>query len=131
MRVTKAIREYVEEEISKKYDNAANEIGKEYYDARDVIMYEINKIIQEASDKIIKYANENGYEYQYGYRSNDSMLVLNGSIGKKEIENKIHDERMRIRNKKYDKIKEVLFNLEMGETQKAELKSVLDSITIE
>ena len=63
MRVTKAIREYVEEEISKKYDAVINNVGKDYYAERDNITDHVKEIMQEASNKAVAYLESVGYSH--------------------------------------------------------------------
>ena len=129
MRLTKAIREYVEEEIYKKYNDAANEIGKEYYDAKHQAQEMVEEIMKEASNKASQYLKDLGYEVNPGYRG-DSIFIMNGSFSKKD-EREINDQRNELRSKARAKARQVLFDLEMGDTNKQELRDVLDSITID
>lgn len=130
MRVTKAIREYVEEEIYKKYDEYSANIGKEYYAEKDNVLKDIQKIIDSTNAVIIDVLKRKGFDYEYRYRNNN-LITIDGYIRKTDVEQSINNQRVQLRDKAKKKIKEVLFNLEMGETQKAELKQVIDSITVE
>ena len=129
MRLTKAIRDYVEEEIYKKYNDAANEIGKEYYEAKQHAQEMVEEIMKEASDKASQYLKDLGYEVSPGYRG-DSIFVMNGSFLKKD-EREINNKRQELRSKARAKARQVLFDLEMGDTNKKELRDVLDSIVID
>ena len=130
MRVTKAIREYVEEEIYKKYDEYSTNIGKEYYAEKDDVLKDIQKIIDSTNAVIIDVLKRKGFDYEYRYRNNN-LITIDGYIRKTDVEQSINSQRAQLRDKAKKKIKEVLFNLEMGETQKVELKQVIDSITVE
>ena len=130
MRVTKAIREYVEDEVYKKYKEAEDNIGKEYNTERQAVLDHVVDIMYEAGEKALDYIKQSGFEYRPGYREN-CIFNLAGSVEKKEMEAFIGKEYTRLRNNRDKKVKQILFDLEMGETEKAELKSVLDSVTIE
>ena len=124
MRLTKAIRDYVEEEIYKKYNEAASEIGKEYYEDKQRA-----EDMKEASAKAEQFLKDLGYNVHYGYREN-SLYSLNCHFDKKE-EREINDQRQELRSKARVKARQVLFDLEMGDTDKKELRDVLDSITVD
>lgn len=130
MRVTRAIREYVEDEINKKYDAAMDAISADYYTERQHVIDHIHEIMREASKVAEQYIKESGYEYSYGYR-NESVFSFCGNIRKEEVDKVIFEQKEKLRKNKQNKIKQVLFDLEMGDTQKAELKAVLDNIVIE
>lgn len=130
MRVTRAIREFVEEEIRKKYDAAAAEIGKDYEAEKQKVMDVVTKIMHKAEGEALEYLKLVGFEPSHYYRS-DHLFNISGSVTKKGVEDKLFKERQELRNKCEKKIKQVLFDLEMGETEKAELKEVLDAITVE
>ena len=130
MRVTKAIREYVEDEIYKKYQVKIDEVGKEYEEQRNDILDHVKEIMKEAAEKAEKYIVSQGFEYDYGYHG-DCLFHISGGIKKKDIEDINYKERDLLRTKMKTKAKQVLFDLEMGETGKAELKKVLDNITID
>jgi len=129
MRISKAIREYVEEEIYKKYNDAAVEIGKEYYDEKKQAEEMVLEIMTEASKKAEEYLKDLGYMVMHSYRS-DSIFSLNGSFSKPE-ENSINNKRNDMRAKARTKARQVLFDLEMGETTKQQLKEFLDNVVID
>lgn len=129
MRLTKAIREYVEEEIYKKYDEAASEIGKDYYESKERAVQMVEEIMKEASRKAEEYLKDLGYTVSYGYRDN-SLYTMNGSFTKKE-ERDINNQRQELRSRARAKARQVLFDLEMGDTNKKELRDILDNITID
>ena len=130
MRVTRAIREYVEDEIRKKYDDAEQEIGKEYEAEKAKVLDMLTKIMDKAQGEALEYLKLVGFEFKPCYRS-EHLFSLSGSVGKQDIEDEIYRQKNIIRSKRYDKTKQVLFDLEMGETGKAQLKEVLDNITVD
>lgn len=130
MRVTKAIREYVEDEIYKKYQVKVDEIGKEYEQTRRDIVEHVKDIMEKASKDAEKYIASKGFEYDYGYRG-CCLFSITGNIQKKKIEEANYKEKDLLRTKMREKTKQVLFDLEMGETGKTELKNVLDKITVD
>lgn len=130
MRVTKAIREYVEDEIYKKYNDAMDKIGSDYYDERNDVCKHVIDIMNEAAVKAEAYAESRGFVCTKGYR-NDSIFYMPGNVVRQDEETRINEERNHLREKMRIKTKQVLFDLEMGDTAKAELKDVLDNITID
>ena len=131
MRVTKAIREYVEEEITNKYAERRNTIGEAYREEQKQVEEHLKVFLEEANEKAKEYIATTGFEcYSYG-RYYADPFSFNGSIRKPDME-RIHDEERRLIDMKCAaKIKQVLFDLEMGETAKNELKQVLDSIVVD
>lgn len=130
MRVTKAIREYVEEQIKAKYDVKRNEVGKEYEAERKLVLDEVDKILNEANEKALEYLNSVGYESK-SWREKCAPFQTNGRITKEDVEQELNNERAEWNRKCAEKVRQVLFDLEMGETAKAELKDVLDNIVVE
>lgn len=130
MRVTKAIREYVEEEIRKKYQEKKNLVGKEYEEERNAVVDKLQAFLDEANWKALEYAKSSGYELQC-YRSPADAFHWHGRLCKPEQEEINSKERQLLDRKCDAKIKQVLFDLEMGETAKAELKDVLDNLVID
>ncbi len=129
MRVTKAIREYVEEQIRAKYDVKRNEVGKEYETERNSVVSEVDKILDEANEKALAYLRSAGYENK-SWREKVKPFQSNGRIVIEDIEQQLKEERAEWDRKCNEKIKQVLFDLEMGETAKAELKDVLDNLVV-
>lgn len=130
MRVTKAIREYVEEQIKAKYDVKRNEVGKEYEAERKLVLDEIEKILDEANEKALEYLHSVGYESR-SWHEKCPPFQINGRITKEDVEQELNNERAEWNRKCAEKIRQVLFDLEMGETAKAELKDVLDNIVVD
>ena len=130
MRVTKAIREYVEQEIEKKYLEVINNVGKEYRDERDAVEEKVKEFMHEAEKKAYEYLASTGFEIEKGYRD-DCIFTLYNRPYKKDVQNEINQKQRDLEISMKQKTKQVLFDLEMGDTAKAELKEILDKITVE
>lgn len=132
MRVTRAIREYVEEEINKKYSAVINKIGADYNAEKDKVRDGVLAIMEEANKKALDYIHECGFDHNGRYyNNNNSVFELRGYIEKPDEEDRLNNERSLLRDSMQKKIKQVLFDLEMGDTEKAQLKDVLDGITVD
>jgi len=130
MRVTKAIREYVEETIKEKYRIKIDEIGKDYQQARDDVEAELNKILAEANEKAKNYLNDVNFDC-VDYRVSCNPFGRRGRVCQPEMEDINAKERSSWMAKCEAKVKQVLFDLEMGETAKNELKDLLDKIEVD
>lgn len=132
MRVTRAIREYVEDEISKKYQAVRDTIGRAYYDECDALEGEIKVIAEEANRRAIEVIRARGFEPTKDWRHHDEgPISYSRCFNKPEESERINKECRALDDRKRAKIKQVLFDLEMGATEKAELIEVLDSITVD
>jgi len=129
MRVTKAIREYVEEEISKKYNKVIEEHSKPYKEECNQVEEEVRKIMQKASNEAREYLQSVDFD---STRNGDSCLFsLYGWIKNDAKEKEVNEYRKEMESKRNAKIKQVLFDLEMGDTEKKQLREVLDNIVVE
>ena len=132
MRVTKAISDYVTEAISKKYDEQIAEIGREYKAKRNALADEFKRIAQEADAKAAAIAYAHGFRRSTSYRGENKIIIFNeGSFEIPDEVTRIIQEEQDWRAKKHEKIQKVLFDLEVGDTEKAELKAILDNITVD
>ena len=132
MRVTRAVREYVEDEISKKYQAVRDTIGREYYDECDALEEEIKVIAEEANRRAIEVILARGFEPTRNWRHNEEGPISYSRCFQKPNEcQRINNACCDLDTRKRAKIKQVLFDLEMGATEKAELIEVLNSITID
>ena len=128
MRVTKAVREYIEEEVWKKYREPIENVGADYKREKASVEDEIRDIVSAANEEAMRLAEQNGFVIA---RYSSSLVSLNGRIEKPDMEDEIRAARNEWEKKCNNKIKKILFDLEMGETQKAELKEMLDNLTVD
>ena len=127
MRVTNAIREYVTEVIRKKYDDKIHELRADYDTECKAVMKEIEEVVREAEDKALQIAAERGFEFHPSYRS-DKLIGVYGNISKPDVVEYLDRESRKLHDREHQKTKQVLFDLEMGQTAKAELVAILDGI---
>lgn len=130
MRVTKAIREYVEDEIYKKYNAKEQAIGQEYWDEKKEIEDEILEIAADANRRAIALAESRGYEVTKGYRG-DGLIFMSPNFGKRDVEKQIQDDRRQLQDRRRAKVKQILFDLEVGSTTKNELVEMIDGIEVD
>lgn len=126
MRVTKLIREYVTETVNKAYNPRIEEIGSEYMEEKHQLEDDIQKVIDEANEKILQMMSELGYECS-GYYSKEEPVALRGNITNPEKYEQTSAEKIKLRKERDNKIKDILLNLELGATR-AELDEMLRNI---
>lgn len=126
MRVTKLIREYVTEEVNKIYNPRINAVGADYMAEKDKLEEDIQKIIDEANEKVLQMMSELGYECSH-YYNQEKVVVLRGSITNPEKYNQTNIEKTELKKARDNKIKDILINLELGATR-AELDEMLKNI---
>ena len=126
MRVTKIIKEYVEETVNGIYDPIIQNCSKEYSEKRNEVEEILEKMVNEfdvAAKKVIK---EHGFTIDSWYGREEHIVGHTCNFGKKEYES-IANKRNELRDEKRRKIQDILVNLELGGT-KAELDEMLKNI---
>lgn len=126
MRVTKVIREYVEEAINGIYDPIIKNCSKDYSKRKDEVEGIIAKMADEfntATEKVIK---EHGFTIDSWNGEKRQIINYTCYFGKEEYE-LIADKRNDLRDEKRRKIQDILVNLELGGT-KTELDEMLRNI---
>lgn len=126
MRVTKIIREYVEETVNGIYDPIIGDCSKDYSSKKNEVEDILEKMADEfdvAAKKIIK---EHGFTINSWNGEEKHIVSYTCNFGEKEYE-PILVERRKLRNEKMQKIQDILVNLELGGT-KAELDEMLKNI---
>lgn len=126
MRVTKIIKEYVEETVNGIYDPIIQNCSKEYSEKRNEVEEILEKMVNEfdvAAKKVIK---EHGFTIDSWYGREEHIVGHTCNFGKKEYES-IANKRNELRDEKRRKIQDILVNLELGGT-KAELDEMLKNL---
>lgn len=126
MRVTKIIREYVEETVNGIYDPIIGDCSKDYSSKKHEVEGILEKMADEfdvAAKKVIK---EHGFTINSWNGEEKHIVSYTCNFGEKEYE-PILVERRKLRNEKMQKIQDILVNLELGGT-KAELDEMLKNI---
>lgn len=139
MQITRAIREYVEENIRNKYMDARDAYGLEYQRERDAIEQEIKAKIKEYEDDLKAFVERRGFGFysynRYGYNPNytpaESILNLCINPVKPTEQTDIDNFRRKMDQGWQTKAKQVLFDLEVGGAKKAELTDILSHITVD
>ncbi|MBQ5871453.1 MAG: hypothetical protein IIW69_03455 [Bacteroidaceae bacterium] len=134
MRVTKYIKDYVTEEVSRIYNAKKNPFEEEYKAQEKLISSFAITLDAELCSRSIAFAQENGFtNYRGGewsienYSHHKSYTYGMYPSCKNEFENwrKANEEA------KQDKIREILISLELGETSKSELTNLIANLTAE
>ena len=126
MRVTKIIREYVEETVNGIYDPIIGNCSKDYSKKKNEVEDILEKMVDEfdaAAKKVIK---EHGFTIDSWNGEEKHIINYTCNFGKKEY-GSIVDKRNELRDEKRRKIQDILVNLELGGT-KAELDEMLKNI---
>ena len=126
MRVTKLIREYVEETINGIYEPLIKNCDGDYYEKKNEVEKILEKLADEfdaAAKKIIK---ENGFSIDSWDDREKTIITYTCNFGNKEYM-PILEKRRKLRDEKKQKVQDILVNLELGGT-KAELDEMLKKI---
>lgn len=126
MRVTKLIREYVEETVNGIYEPLIKNCDGDYYEKKKEVGKILEKLADEfdaAAKKIIK---ENGFSIDSWDDREKTIITYTCNFGNKEYV-PILEKRRKLRDEKKQKVQDILVNLELGGT-KAELDEMLKKI---
>ena len=126
MRVTKVIRDYVEETVNGIYDPIIRDCSKDYSKRKEEVEGIIAKMTNEFNTAIEKVINEHGFTINSWNGEKRQIINYTCYFGNKEYE-LIADKRNELRDEKRRKIQDILVNLELGGT-KAELDEMLKNI---
>ena len=126
MRVTKIIREYVEETINGIYDPIIGNCSKDYSEKKNEVEEILKKMVTEFDTAAKKVIKEHGFTIDSWYGKEQHIVGYTCNFGDKEYQ-PILKEGRRLRDEKMQKIQDILVNLELGGT-KAELDEMLKNI---
>lgn len=126
MRVTKIIREYVEETVNGIYDPIIGDCSKDYSSKKNEVEGILEKMADEFDVAAKKMIKEHGFTINSWNGEEKHIVSYTCNFGEKEYE-PILVERRKLRNEKMQKIQDILVNLELGGT-KAELDEMLKNI---
>lgn len=141
MKVTKLIREYVQERVSKVYDPAIEAADKAAAEAKIAAkqrftmfeddLHDFAKLLaDEASAKLLVFAEERGVAIVSSSYTN-AQKFFSASIDADSTPTKKETERANtLRNQRNAKVREILVGLELGAT-KTELERLLMNIAVE
>lgn len=126
MKVTKIIREYVEETINGIYEPLIKNCDGDYYEKKKEVDEILKKLADEfdvAAKKIIK---ENGFSIDSWNDREKTIITYTCNFGNKEYR-PILEKRRKLMDEKKQKVQDILVNLELDGT-KAELDEMLKKI---
>lgn len=126
MRVTKIIREYVEETVNGIYDPIIENCSKDYSEKKNEVEDILEKMVDEFNAAAKKVIKEHGFTIDSWNGEEKHIINYTCNFGKKEY-GSIIDKRNELRDEKRRKIQDILVNLELGGT-KAELDEMLKNI---
>lgn len=128
MRVTKVIRDYVEREIGAKFQPMLDNVGKEYQEEFDNLTQRLKELEEETEVRAQEIARSLGFSMGR-YRSG-CVSINFYTFENHEKSDRVRDERLAIERKRDEAIENILLNLELGETTKAELKGAIEAVEV-
>ena len=126
MRVTKIIREYVEETVNGIYDPIIGNCSKDYSEKQNEVEEILEKMVNEFDTAAKKVIKEHGFTINSWYGKEQHIIGYTCNFGDEEFKS-VSDKRNELRDEKRRKIQDILVNLELGGT-KAELDEMLKNI---
>lgn len=127
MRVTKVIREYVEREIGAKFNPLIDDVGKEYKEEKAELERRLKDLEERTKEEAIRIGEELGFTARY---KSDVVSIRTGWFENEAKSLGVMRRRAELREKRDDAIEEILLNLELGETTRAELKGAIEAVTV-
>lgn len=127
MRVTKAIREYVETEVRRKFDPVFRKVREPYNARREALIADLKKLNEEVNQKANELIASHGFSTRpeqkaFGFRDyafEDKTAWA--EVCKKEAELREREDRA---------IMDIIISLELGETTKDQLRAALDAVEV-
>ena len=126
MRVTKIIKEYVEETVNGIYDPIIENCSKDYSEKKNEVEEILEKMVSEFDTAAKKVIKEHGLTINLWCGREEHIVYHTCNFGDKEYKS-VTDKRNELRDEKRRKIQDILVNLELGGT-KAELDEMLKNI---
>ena len=125
MRVTRAIRDYVEKRVYDEYEKAKRELRKDYEERVEKAKEEIKKMLE---GNVIENINMVlGYYGMEQIKTEDAFYRIYVSVQNRKEESELNEKRKKIYDSARDKITEILATLELGGT-KEDLNKMLSEI---
>ena len=126
MRVTKVIKDYIEREINKKYQEKLNSIPNDYQEDYNKMIEEIRQYAEKCNEKAKDIARKYDMLEKEDYNIIDYRTYY---LGNSERLQKRRDIEQELKKEKDDKIAQTILDLELGEVNKKELNDVLNNIS--
>lgn len=132
MRVTKTIREYVESEVSKKFEPQLAAVGGDYEARRNHAVKVAEEFAKRANEELADILRGLGMYDQdaRSYVRNDMLSLSTYKIRNADEEREHQRLRNAIADRRNNAISDILLGLELGETTRTTLREALDSINV-
>ena len=125
MKVTRAIRDYVEKRVYDEYEKAKRELRKDYEERVEMAKKEIRKTLE---GNVIENINMVlGYYGMEQIKAEDAFYRIYVSVQNRKEESELNKKRQEIWHSAGDKVTEILATLELGGT-KEDLDKMLSEI---
>ena len=124
MRVTKLIREYVENSVKAVYEPKIEAVGEEYQARKRALKEQLETFIEQADASAKKMIADAGFEIRY---NRDYFIHSYGEVYIKKLEDENGAKRNALHAEMHEKINDILLNLELGATR-AELEEMIKNI---
>jgi hypothetical protein len=128
MRVTKYVKDYIEKEISDKYDPLIETIGEDNTKKHKLFQEEVKALTAEIEKNVDEIASK------YGFKRDTSrwgtVRIDDHCYKNTEVEEEIREKKARLEQEKRKKISEIILKLEMGEATLKQLNSILREIHV-
>ena len=125
MRVTGVIKDYITREVNKKYQEKLDSIPNDYQEDYDKMISEIEALVDETNIKARQIAEKYGMLEEKNYKIIDYSTYRLGDDTRSDKRYALVRE---LKQKRDDKIAQIILDLELGETTKKELNDVLANV---
>ena len=125
MRVTPVIKDYVTREVNKKYQEKLDSIPNDYQEDYDKMIGEIEALVDETNIKARQIAEKYGMLKEKNYKIIDYSTYRLGDDTRSDKRYALVRE---LKQKRDDKIAQIILDLELGETTKKQLNDVLANV---
>lgn len=127
MRVTRAIRDYVESEVARKFEPSYSAVRKPYNDRKEATLVELRKIQEEADRKAREVCKSAGFTVHDG-----SLVIrlIDYAFSDKDAWEAILKKEADLKTRQNQAVMDILISLELGETTKDQLRAALDAIEV-
>ena len=125
MRVTGVIKDYITREVTKKYREKLDSIPNDYQEDYDKMISEIQALVDETNVKARQIAEKYGMLKEKNYEIIDYNTYRLGDDTRSDKRYALVRE---LKQKRDDKIAQIILDLELGETTKKELNDILANV---
>ena len=125
MRVTGVIKDYITREVNKKYQEKLDSIPNDYQEDYDKMIDAIQSLVDETNVKARQIAEKYGMLKEKNYKIIDYSTYR---LGDDTRSSKRYALERELKQKRDDKIAQIILDLELGETTKKQLNDILANV---